>query len=391
MRRFFKIAGWTIAGIVVVGLLFFFLVLPRFVDGVFNRTINPGPYTVSAEAQALHDTLTVADLHADSLLFGRDLLERSSMGHVDIPRLDEGNVALQVFSAVTQSPWGLNIESNPADSDQILLIAVGFRWPIRTWFSNLERAVYQAQRLADMAQRSDNKFVIVRSRKDLQIFLERRKQEPGIVAGVLAIEGAHALEGDPANVDRLFDAGYRMMSGAHFFDNPMAGSAHGEHKGGLTEAGIDMLKRMEGMGMIFDLSHASTQQIDDALRLATKPVVVSHTGVRGTCDNNRNLTDDQLRRIAATGGLVGIGFWDVAVCGTDAAAIAKAIVYTVGLIGADHVALGSDYDGTVQVPFDASGMAVLTEALMQAGMSNGDIAKVMGGNQIRLLGELLPQ
>ncbi|MGE3304666.1 MAG: peptidase M19, partial [Rhizobiaceae bacterium] len=86
MRRFFKIAGWTIAGIVVVGLLFFFLVLPRFVDGVFNRTINPGPYTVSAEAQALHDTLTVADLHADSLLFGRDLLERSSMGHVDIPR-----------------------------------------------------------------------------------------------------------------------------------------------------------------------------------------------------------------------------------------------------------------------------------------------------------------
>jgi membrane dipeptidase len=391
MKRFLKIAGWVLLALIVLGLLFFFFVLGAMVEGSLNRTINPGPYRASDEATALHRTLTIADLHADSLLFGRDLLERSDRGHVDIPRLDEGNVALQIFSAVTQSPQGLNIERNSGDSDTIILIALGMRWPPSTWFSNLERALYQAGRLQDMADRSDNKFVVVRTARELQVFLDRRRQEPDIVAGVLAIEGAHALDGDVANVDRVFDAGYRMMSGAHFFDNPMAGSAHGEEKGGFTEAGRDMLKRMEAKGMIFDLSHASAQQIDEALAMATRPVVVSHTGVRGTCDNNRNLTDDQLKRIAANGGLVGIGFWDVAVCGTDADAIAKAIRYTADLIGIEHVALGSDYDGTVEVPFDASGMVLLTEALMKAGFNAEEIGKVMGGNEMRFLLENLPQ
>jgi len=391
MKRFLKIAGWILLALIVLGLLFFFFVLGPLVEGALNRTVDPGPYRASDEATALHRTLTIADLHADSLLFGRDLLERSERGHVDVPRLDEGNVALQIFSAVTQSPQGLNIERNSGDSDTIILIALGMRWPPSTWFSNLERALYQAGRLQAMADRSDNKFVIVRTARELQVFLDRRKQEPDIVAGLLAIEGAHALDGDVANVDRVFDAGYRMMSGAHFFDNPMAGSAHGEEKGGLTEAGRDMLKRMEEKGMIFDLSHASAQQIDEALAIATRPVVVSHTGVRGTCDNNRNLTDDQLKRIAANGGLVGIGFWDVAICGTDADAIARAIRYTADLIGIDHVALGSDYDGTVEVPFDASGMVLLTEALMKAGFGAEEIGKVMGGNQMRFLLENLPQ
>ena len=81
-----------------------------------------------------------------------------------------------------------------------------------------------------------------------QIFLERRKREPGIVAGLLSLEGAHALEGDPANVDRLFDAGFRMMSLAHFFDNEMAGSAHGVDKGGLTDKGRELVRRMEAKG-----------------------------------------------------------------------------------------------------------------------------------------------
>ena len=163
----------------------------------------------------------------------------------------------------------------------------------------------------------------------------------------------------------------------------MAGSAHGVDKGGLTDKGRDMVKRMEAKKMIVDLSHGSDQQIDDVLAMATRPVVVSHTGVRGTCDNRRNLSDVQLRAIAANGGLVGIGFWETAVCGKDAAAIAKAVRYAAELIGIDHVALGSDFDGAVPVPFDASGMVKLTEALLAAGFSPDDTAKVMGGNEIR--------
>src|SRR5690606_29247407 len=99
----------------------------------------------------------------------------------------------------------------------------------------------------------------------------------------------------------------------------MGGSAHGVEKGGLTEAGREMVRRMEAKRMIIDIAHASTRTIDDILATATRPVVVSHTGVKGTCDNNRNLSDDQLRAIADKGGLVGIGFWDTAVCGTEPA------------------------------------------------------------------------
>ena len=232
--------------------------------------------------------------------------------------------------------------------------------------------------------------MLIRTKPDLRIFLERRKQEPGIVAGLLALEGAHALEGEPANVDHLFDAGYRMMSFAHFFDNAMAGSAHGVEKGGLTDKGRDLLKRMEAKGITVDLSHGSARQLEDVLAVATKPVVVSHTGVRGTCDNNRNLSDDQLRAIAANGGMVGIGFWDTATCGKDATAIANAILYAAGIMGVDHVGLGSDFDGSVATPFDATGVVQITDALITAGLSPEDIAKVMGGNQIRLLMQNLP-
>ena len=124
--------------------------------------------------------------------------------------------------------------------------------------------------------------------------------------------------------------------------------------------------------------------------MATRPVVVSHTGVKGTCDNRRNLSDEQLRAIAANGGLVGIGYWETAVCGKDAASIARAIKYAAGVIGVDHVALGSDFDGAVPTPFDATGLVKLTEALLAAGFSPEDIAKVMGGNEIRFFMENLP-
>jgi microsomal dipeptidase-like Zn-dependent dipeptidase len=210
------------------------------------------------------------------------------------------------------------------------------------------------------------------------------------VAGLLAIEGAQALDGDPANVDALFDAGYRMMSPSHFFDTEMGGSAHGELKGGLTEKGIDMIHRMEARGMILDLAHASTQTIDDALKISTRPVVVSHTGVKGTCNNNRNLSDAQLQAIATRGGLIGIGFWDTAVCGQDAKAIAKAMRYTVNLVGIDHVAHGSDFDGAVGTPFDTAGLAQLTQALIEEGFSDEEVGKLMGANEIRFLLDHLP-
>jgi microsomal dipeptidase-like Zn-dependent dipeptidase len=355
------------------------------------NTIIPRPRPdVSEAARRLHRRLLVADLHADTLLWARDPLERSARGHVDVPRLREGNVALQAFTVVTKTPRHLNIESNDDRSDNVTLLAMAQRWPPATWFSLKERALYQARRLDTAASRSEGRLTVVRSRSDLAAYLRRRRAEPGIIAGLLGLEGAHALEGDPANLDALFGAGFRMIGLVHFFDNELGGSAHGVAKGGLTAKGRDLVRRLEERRMLLDLAHASPDTIRDALAIATRPVVVSHTGVRGTCDNVRNLDDDALRGVARTGGLVGIGFWQTAVCGTGGAAVARAIRYAAGVAGIDHVALGSDFDGAVAEPFDTTGIVEITDALLADGFTEPQVEQVMGGNVFRLLSEALP-
>jgi microsomal dipeptidase-like Zn-dependent dipeptidase len=354
------------------------------------RTTFQAPYYASDRARALHETLTVVDLHADSLLWGRDLLVRGERGHVDVPRLIEGNVSLQVFAASTKSPRHLNIERNDDRSDDIILLAIAEGWPPRTWRSLLARALHQAARADAMASRSDGRLTIIRSRADLKTHQARRNPSWPVTAGLLSIEGAHALDGDPANVEVVADAGFRMMSPSHFFDNAFGGSAHGIDQGGLTGLGREMVERMDARHMIVDVAHASSATIDDVLAMATRPVVASHTGVRGVADNARNLTDEHLRGIAGTGGLIGIGFWSTASGGEDAAAIARSIRYAIDVAGVEHVGLGSDFDGAVETPFDASGMAQLTDALLDAGLSEFAIGKVMGGNAMRLLSEALP-
>ncbi|MCI0665337.1 MAG: dipeptidase [Acidobacteria bacterium] len=381
----------VIAVLLVLGLSAFWLIVPSYVGKQLNVVLKPPPYNASAPALELHKRLLIADLHADTLMWSRGLLERGSWGCVDLPRLIEGNVAIQAFTVVTKSPRNLNNESNSGDTDDITPLAFAERWPISSWFNLTERALYQARRLHEAAENSNGKLSILKSKRDLTDFLERRKKEPGIVAGFLGIEGAHALGGEVENLNRLFDAGFRMIGIAHFFDNEMGGSAHGVAKGGLTVKGRELVRRMEEKGVFVDLAHASPQVIEEVLGTATRPVIVSHTGVKGTCDNRRNLSDAQLRGIARSGGIVGIGYWDTAVCGRDAAAIAKAIRYTVDLIGIDHIALGSDFDGAVEVPFDTTGIVQITDALLQMKFSEAEIRKIMGENVVRLLQLYLPE
>jgi microsomal dipeptidase-like Zn-dependent dipeptidase len=368
------------------------LFAPGLVQADLNRTDRSGARPPSEAARRLHASLRVADLHADALLWGADLARRQARGHVDLPRLRAGNVAVQGFSVVTRSPRGLNYERNEEGApDDITLLALAQLWPPRTWTSLLQRALHQAGRLRELERRvPGGAFRVLRSRADLDVFLEARRSQPALVAGFLAIEGAHALDGDPANVDALFAAGFRMMSPSHFFDNAMGGSAHGVAKGGLTPAGRDMLRRMEALGMALDLAHASPATFTDALAASTRPVFVSHTGVRATCPGVRNLTDDELRAVAGKGGVVGIGFWDSAVCGRDAAAVARAIRHAVAVAGAEHVAFGSDWDGAVTTPFDAAALAELTGALLDSGLSEAEIRQVAGENVLRTLRATLP-
>jgi membrane dipeptidase len=355
-----------------------------------NRVFQPGPYRASARALELHRTLTVVDLHADSLLWGRDLRRRATYGHVDVPRLVEGGVAIVGMAASTKVPRRANLDRNDDRTDDVTLIALAQRWPRATWGSPLARALHLASRLRSMADGSGGALTLIETRGDLDAYLARRAVDPAITAAFLAIEGAQVLEDDLANLDILAEAGYRMLSPAHFFDTAYGGSAHGMVQGGLTGAGRDLLSRMESTGMIMDVAHASPATIDDILSIAARPIVASHTGVRAAVPGVRNLPDDQVRGIAATGGLVGIGFWPVASGGEDVASIARSIVGAIELAGVEHVGVGSDFDGAVPTPFDATGMPLLTEALLAEGLSGSDIAGIMGLNATRLIRAGLP-
>jgi microsomal dipeptidase-like Zn-dependent dipeptidase len=381
---------YAVLVLLLLALGIFFFAVPGYVDRSMNRVLPRPPYHPSERAKELHKQLLVADFHADTLLWGRSLLERNSRGHVDLPRLLDGNIAFQAFTIVTKVPAGLNIERNEDKGDLIRWLALAQRWPISTWTSLTERALYQARRLNQAAADSGRKLIVIRTGDDLARFVELRSQDQSMVAAMLGIEGAHALDGDLNQIDALFDAGVRMMAPTHFFDNDIGGSAAGVNKTGLTDKGRQMVRRMEGKRMIVDVAHASGRTIDDVLAMATRPVVVSHTGVKGTCDNSRNLTDDQIKGIARTGGVIGIGYWDTAVCGTDAAAIARAIRYTANLAGVEHVGLGSDFDGAVTEPFDTSGLVEVTDALLNQRFTEEEIKMIMGGNILRLVWANLP-
>jgi microsomal dipeptidase-like Zn-dependent dipeptidase len=370
----------------------FFTLAPRLADGRMN-VVKPDPSAPapSAAAITLHRKLFVADLHCDALLWKRNLLKRHSRGQVDIPRLLEGNVALEAFTVVTQTPSGLNIERNAPTPDSLRWLMLAQLRPPATWSSPFSRALDQAGRLRETAAASGGALVFLRSQADLAQYVRSRGQHSGITGGWLGAEGAHALEGKLANLDALYDAGFRLIGLTHFFDNDFAGSAHGLEKYGLTDKGRELVRRMEAKKMLVDLAHASPQTIADVLAMAKRPVIVSHTGVKGVCNNRRNLSDDELRGVARTGGVIGIGFWETAVCGTGAAYIAKAARYAAGVVGIEHLGLGSDFDGAVTTPFDAAGLVQLTDALLREGFTEEETAKIMGGNVLRLLSESLPE
>ncbi len=365
----------------------FFIFAPAMVEKGRNNVIAHAPYPVSDPARSLHDSLLVADWHADSLLWNRDLTKRGDYGQVDLPRLQEGGVAVQVFTAVTKSPAGQNYESNSSDArDNITLLAVGQLWPMRTWNSILERALYQAEKLHGFEEKAPDSLKIIRSEADLDLVLDARTEGSGMIGGLLGIEGAHPLEGKLENLDKLEAAGYRLIGLQHFFDNALGGSLHGTGNHGLTDFGREVVAEVARRGMIIDVAHSSPQVVRDVLDMTDVPIVLSHSGIHSHCPVKRNLSDELMQGIAATGGVIGMGYWAEVACNEiTPAGIAKMITAAVAAVGADHVSLGSDFDGSVETAFDTSELPALTHELLAAGLSQEVIAKVMGGNLIRVL------
>jgi microsomal dipeptidase-like Zn-dependent dipeptidase len=381
-RNRFLLAATAVLVVATAGLLAW---LPGAIERSIGHVEPHAPYEIGEAAAALHERLVVADLHADSLLWKRDLLEWSDRGQVDLPRLARGNVAVQVFTAVTKSPSGQNYEQNAADTDTITWLTLAQLWPPATWHSLLARALHQGEKLHALARRAPEAVRVVRDRADLEAVLAARADGAETVAGVLGIEGAHALEGRLENLDRLHEAGFRVVGLQHFFDNELGGSLHGESSAGLSDFGRQVVGRANALGMVVDLAHSSPAVVDDVLAATRRPVIVSHTGVQGACPSARNLADDQMRRVAEAGGVVGIGYWEGAVCDVSPAGVVRSVRYAIDLLGEEHVALGSDYDGSVVTTFDTSELAVLTHTMLEARFSEREIAAVMGENVVRVL------
>ena len=371
--------------LVVAGLIFTVTVLPGLFEKQTNVVTDEPLPTIRADAKALHATLQIADLHGDTLLWKRDLLDRASRGQIDLPRLEAGNVALQVFSSVSKTPKGQNYDSNSADTDNITLLAMAQLQPVRTWFSVHERSMWHGQRLETAARDSGGRLMLVRKPADIDKLLAARAAGKQVTGALYSVEGLQNLEGKAENLDWLYSVGMRMAGLVHFFDNELAGSMHGERKSGLTPFGRKMVRAMEARGIIVDIAHSSHKTVADILAMARRPVVSSHGGVQAVCGVNRNLSDTEIRAVAATGGIIGIGYWDGAICSTDPKMIARSIKHVRDLVGIEHVALGSDFDGAVTTRFDTSQIVQVTQALMDIGFTESEIRAVMGGNTLRIL------
>jgi microsomal dipeptidase-like Zn-dependent dipeptidase len=378
---------WGLAILLLVAGIGFFGFAPGYVESSMNRIDGKPLPKVSERAISLHKTLTIVDLHSDTLMWKRDMMDRADRGHMDLPRLSEGNVALQVFSSVTKTPKGQNYDANSADSDNITLLTIAQLQPMRTWGSLLERSLWHATKLDHAVAASNATLVKTVGPTEIDAMLARRAAGGPAMGALLSIEGLQNLEGKASNLDRLYAAGFRMAGLTHFFDNELAGSMHGLKKGGLTPMGREVVQRMEDIGMIVDIAHCSQQCVTEILAMARRPVVSSHGGVQATCKVNRNLSDEHIRGVAKTGGIIGIGYWDAAICDTSPASIAKAMKHVRDLVGIDHVALGSDYDGATTVRFDTSKLVQVTQALIDTGFTDDEIRAVMGSNALRVIRE----
>tara|TARA_B110000046_G_scaffold18787_1_gene17905 strand:+ start:54 stop:1223 length:1170 start_codon:yes stop_codon:yes gene_type:complete len=365
--------------------------LPSWLDKQMNPVSDHLPFVVSDKARDLHKTLLIGDWHSDSALWNRNLSKTYDYGHEDIPRMQKGNIALQMFTTVTKSPSGQNYDSNEtASRDNITSLAIVQGWPIKTWSSLTERAIFQAEKIRNLSLRDSKNLMLIESQSDLKQFMIKRELNPTLIGALIGTEGSHALDGDLNNIERLYNKGFRMMSLHHFFDNKLGGSLHGITGQGLTDFGRQSIVEMLRLNIIIDVSHSSENVVKDVLDITNRPIVVSHTGFNGYCESPRNINDGLMQSIAKKGGLIGVGFWDGAVCDNTPKSVAEAIVYGIELIGVDHVALGSDFDGAITPGFDSSELVAITHELLELGLSDFQIRKVMGGNMFAFLQQNLP-
>lgn len=327
----------------------------------------------SDAARAIHEGHPAIDLHADTLMWARWLdydlhkaheppLPFAALGgHVDVPRMREGGMGAQFFGLVSL--------------------------PLADRAKGMARVIHeQIDQLDAQIARKPGELRLVRKADEV----EACKRE-GVMGALLGIEGAHALEGDLDNVTAFARRGVRYIGLLHFSKNEAGFPAYGRGRDdtqGLTPWGFDLVRRCEADEVIVDLAHINKRGFLDACSIATKPPIVSHTGVLGAFEHWRNIDDAQLRAVADKGGCVGVIFCPRFVGGDGLEPVVKHLCHILDVVGEEGAALGSDWDGFIvptQPLRDPRGLPRLTDALLAQGVSEQAIGKILRGNALRVL------
>jgi len=263
------------------------------------------------------------------------------------------------------------------------LMARWHGWPAEALKDEHTRAHWQIDQLERFCARAPDVAAIALSSSDLA-----RNEQAGRISAVLGIEGAHALLGDPANVERFHSRGVRFISLTHLMHNDAGGSSFPlARKRGLTGLGREIVAEMARLGMAVDLAHASRALVEDILAVKV-PVFCSHTGIGSVAGSWRNLSDEALHAIAERGGVVCVIFAIEYLGGWTMRQLARHVERAVAVAGEEHVGLGSDFDGTIHLPRpmrDASDLPLVTGALLEQGMARETVRKVLGANLRRFL------
>ncbi|MGE0871187.1 MAG: dipeptidase [Kofleriaceae bacterium] len=324
------------------------------------------------EARAMHAEVCVLDLHADTAKLmdklGYDLAERHDrpmpgrmnfLGHVDLPRLRDGGVAGQFFSFWT-APYPQRGCTRSVVDQLDALDAAMAKHPEQLGWTRTGAEV-------------------------------RAAKAAGRVAALGGIEGGQALEGSLDTIEAFARRGVRYLGLLHFSANALGSPAKGRGADptlGLTGFGRDAVRECERCGVIVDLAHINRRGFFDALELATRPVMVSHTGVLGVHEHWRNIDDNQIRAVANNGGCIGIIFARRYLGSSSIEAVVDHLLHVLDVAGDDVPALGSDFDGFVVPPTgleDVAALPNLTVALSRRGVPTRVLEKILGGNVLRVL------
>ncbi len=322
-------------------------------------------------SESLHRSSVVIDFHCDSLLDARDgrrtLTERSNEGQIDVPRLSEGGVTAQVFAL-----W--------AEPDQPARATLQAMRSLDAFYTTVDESA-GALRLAVTA--AD---------------VERAKAD-GVVAGLLSIEGADALNGELAMLRVFYRLGVRAVGLTWNHRNQAAdGVAESRTGGGLTEFGVAPVREMNRLGMLVDIAHLAPRGVEDVLAISAAPIIDSHANAQSLCSHRRNLTDAQLEAVARSGGVVGVVYYPGFVHDdpqkADLDRLVDHIDHMVSVIGPNHVGLGSDFDGFMGEPpptglEDVSRLPALTQKLLDRGHAPDDVRRILGGNWLRVLRQVV--